>query len=283
MDCKIICEYCNKEIHKKHKIRHLNSKRCKEMQTNVINNIENKCKYCEKRFTQYGNKNTHELICCAKELFHKYELLKEQKENKEKELENKEKIYQNIIDMKNNDINKQDNVIIDLRNQLYVLQKTTIEPKNIINNTYINNLNINFNEIKNHLDKYTINVLSNKECIIKFILDIFINRLVLVDKKKKIIGYYLDNKNQNDIKCKKFLKSCAHQLIEPNEKLCNTYSEIIEKNIMNKAHDNKVVMFSIIDNINLFVRKQEGKLYIEYIINKINNKVDIMEEIAGFC
>jgi hypothetical protein len=181
--------------------------------------------------------------------------------------------------MKNNDISKQDEVITDLRNQLYVLQKTAIEPKHITNNVYINNLNINFNEIQDHLEKYTINVLSNKKSIIDFILGIFINRLVLVDKKKKIIGYYHDNKNQNDIKCKKFLKSCAHQLIEPNNKLCRTHGGLLEKEIMNKAMYNKDIIFSIIEDIDLFIRKQDGKAYIEYIINGIEERVEITEEL----
>jgi hypothetical protein len=294
---KIICEYCNVLMYKTHKKRHQLSKRCEERRVNIINNIAYDCKYCKKKFNLNNYKIKHELICTAKDICYEFELYKEKKEhelenkkkellsykeNKDKELENKDKIYQNIIDMKNNDINKQDDVIIDLRNQLYVLQKTTIETKHVTNNTYINNVNINFNEIQNHLDKYTINVLSNKDCIIKFILDIFINRLVLVDKKKKIIGYYHDNKNRNDIKCKRFLKLCVRQLIEPNNRLCNTHNGIIENDIMNKAQSNKRVMFSIIDNIDLFVRKLEGKSYIEYIINGINNHVDITDEIERF-
>jgi len=272
MITKIQCEYCDALIYKKHKIRHLNSKRCKEKQNNQNNIIDYKCKFCKKTFNQNDNKNKHELSCNSKDVY--YEL-----EQTKKELLS----YQNIIDMKNNDINKQDEVITDLRNQLYVLQKTAIEPKHITNNVYINNLNINFNEIQDHLEKYTINVLSNKKSIIDFILGIFINRLVLVDKKKKIIGYYHDNKNQNDIKCKKFLKSCAHQLIEPNNKLCRTHEGLLEKEKMDKAVYNKGIIFNIIEDIDLFVRKQDGKAYIEYIINGIEDRFEITDELKEIC
>lgn len=32
------------------------------------------------------------------------------------------------------------------------------------------------------------------------------------------------------------------------------------------------MMFDMIDKIDLFVRREEGKVYIEYIINEVNKK-----------
>jgi transcriptional regulator with PAS, ATPase and Fis domain len=269
---KIICEYCNKSVCKLQKKRHLNSKECKEKQNNIINNIEYNCKYCNKCFNINDTKNKHELICNAKELYHKYELLKEQKENKEQELiyykENKEYIIKKFQE----ETKEQKETITDLRNQLYVLQKVSLQPNNTTNIVNINNLNVNFNEIKDHLPNYDINILSNKMNIIKFILDIFINKLIVVDKKKKILGYYQENKSVNDIKCKNFFKSCAKQLIEKNNNLCDSYNGILDQKTINQAYSNKQMIFGMIDNINLFVRKEDGKIYIEYIINEVENK-----------
>ena len=280
---KITCEFCNKEICKIQKKRHLNSKTCKEKQLNIINSIDYNCKYCDKIFNRNDKKNEHERTCCAKDIYHKYELTKKELENKDKELENKDKEliriehekdnkikeYQNIIDMKNNDIYKQDEVITDLRNQLYVLQKVSIEPKhetNYITNNNIN-ININFNEIQNHLDKYTINVLANKSSIIGFIVDVFSGKIALVDEKKKTIGYYLDNMNIKDIKCKKFLKSCAEQLIIPNNELCKTHNNIVDDKIMRKANQNKMMIVDMLNCIEKFVRTVNGSMYVEYIMN----------------
>tara|TARA_Y100000389_G_scaffold187501_1_gene208964 strand:- start:1826 stop:2164 length:339 start_codon:yes stop_codon:yes gene_type:complete len=55
---------------------------------------------------------------------------------------------------------KQKETITDLRNQLYALQKLSLQPNNTTNNIYINNLNVNFNEIQNHLPNYTFNAFS---------------------------------------------------------------------------------------------------------------------------
>ncbi len=123
-----------------------------------------------------------------------------------------------------------------------------------------------------HLPNYDINVLSNKMNIIKFILDIFINKLIVVDKKKKILGYYQENKNVNDIKCKNFFKQCAKQLIEQNNNLCDSYNGMLDQLTIDKAYNNKQMIFGMIENIDLFVRREDGKIYIEYIINEVENK-----------
>lgn len=108
--------------------------------------------------------------------------------------------------------------------------------------------------------------------IIKFILDIFINKLIVVDKKKKILGYYQENKNVNDIKCKNFFKQCAKQLIEQNNNLCDSYNGMLDQLTIDKAYNNKQMIFGMIENIDLFVRREDGKIYIEYIINEVENK-----------
>jgi transcriptional regulator with PAS, ATPase and Fis domain len=265
MSNKIICEYCNKEIQSLHKNRHYNSKRCKEKQINIINTIEYKCKYCNNEFNQNDYKNKHELTCGSKDVY--YELI-----NTKKELNLVKENKDYIIKKFQEETKEQKETITDLRNQLYVLQKVSLEPKNNTNNVYINNLNVNFNEIKDHLPNYDINVLSNKMNIIKFILDIFINKLIVIDKKKKILGYYQENKSVNDIKCKNFFKSCARQLIEQNNELCNNYNGLLDQKTINQAYSNKQMIFGMIDNIDLFVKKEDGKIYIEYIINEVENK-----------
>ena len=276
MENKITCEHCNKQIYKQNLSRHQKSNMCIKQRTDNIIIKVHKCKFCETSFNRNDKKNEHEIICYAKEIYHKYELTKKELENKDKELiriehekDNKIKEYQNIIDMKNNDIYKQDDVITDLRNQLYVLQKVSIEPKhetNYITNNNIN-ININFNEIQNHLDKYTINVLANKSSIIGFIVDVFSGKIALVDEKKKTIGYYLDNMNIKDIKCKKFLKSCAEQLIIPNNELCKTHNNIVDDKTMKKANQNKMMIVDMLNCIEKFVRTVNGSMYVEYITN----------------
>ncbi len=270
MSDKIICEYCKKYVYKSNIKRHQNSKECKEKQNSTLISIDYTCKYCNKSFNQLNNKDKHEMnkSCNAKDILQKLELKEKELEHKEKELENKE----HIINKYKEENLEQKETITDLRNQLYVLQKLSLQPNNTTNNIYINNLNVNFNEIQNHLPNYTINVLSNKMNIIKFILDIFINKLIVVDEKKKILGYFQDNKSINDVKCKNFFKQCANQLLEPNKKLCNNYDGLLDKESISQAYSNKQMMFDMIDKIDLFVRREEGKVYIEYILNEVGKQ-----------
>lgn len=281
MSDKIICEYCNKNVYKSNIKRHQNSKECKEKQNNTLISIDYKCKYCNKSFNQLNNKDKHEInkSCSARDILHKLELKEKELENKEQELlsykEHKEKELENkehIINKYKEENLEQKETITDLRNQLYVLQQVSLQPNSTTNNIYINNLNVNFNEIQNHLSNYTINILSNKMNIVKFILDIFINKLIIIDEKKKILGYFQNNKSINDVKCKNFFKQCANQLLEPNKNLCNNYDRLLDKESINQAYSNKQMMFDMIDKINLFVRREEGKVYIEYIINEVGKK-----------
>ena len=137
MSNKIICDYCNKEIYKSNKKRHLNSKECKEKQTGIINILEYKCKYCNKCFNLNDTKNKHELICNAKDIYYKlkHELeLKEQellsyKKNKEQELLSYKENKEYIIKKFQEETKEQKETITDLRSQLYVLQK--VSPKTL--------------------------------------------------------------------------------------------------------------------------------------------------------
>jgi hypothetical protein len=61
-------------------------------------------------------------------------------------------------------------------------------------------------------------------------------------------------------------------LLEPNKKLCDNYNRLLDKELINQAYSNKEMMFDMIDKIDLFVRREEGKVYIEYIINEVNKK-----------
>ena len=148
-----------------------------------MNDIVYKCKYCNKCFNINDTKNKHELICNTKDIYYKLKYELKEVKNKEKELEYKE----HIINKYKEENLEQKYTITDLRNQLYILHQVSLVPKNNTNIININNLNVNFNEIQNHLPHYDINVLSNKMSIIKFILDIFIDKLIVVDKKKKMI------------------------------------------------------------------------------------------------
>lgn len=61
-------------------------------------------------------------------------------------------------------------------------------------------------------------------------------------------------------------------MLEPNKKLCDNYNRLLDKELINQAYSNKEMMFGMIDKIDLFVRREEGKVYIEYIINEVNKK-----------
>ena len=61
-------------------------------------------------------------------------------------------------------------------------------------------------------------------------------------------------------------------LIKKNNNLCDSYNGILDQKTINQAYSNKQMIFGMIDNINLFVRKEDGKIYIEYIINEVENK-----------
>ena len=61
-------------------------------------------------------------------------------------------------------------------------------------------------------------------------------------------------------------------MLEPNKKLCNNYDGLLDKESISQAYSNKQMMFDMIDKIDLFVRREGGKVYIEYIINEVSKK-----------
>ena len=61
-------------------------------------------------------------------------------------------------------------------------------------------------------------------------------------------------------------------MLEPNKNLCNSYDGLLDKELINQAYNNKQMMFDMIDKIDLFVRREGGKVYIEYIINEVSKK-----------
>ena len=290
----IICEYCNKNINKNHKPRHERSKKCLDNRTNdKISIVYYSCKYCNKQFDQLSNKNTHENLirCNSKELYYKLQLelknkdieINDLKKNKDIEIielkKNKDieiielKKYNDLIlyeqQMNRNYINEQKKILVDLRNQIYTLQLNKQEIHNH-NNIQIN-ININFNEIKDHLDKYTIETLTNQNDIISYIYDIYKNKLVLLNDKRKIIGYYNNNENIKDIKCKKFLKNCAKQLSEPNYILCKRYYDLLDNKKMREAHHNQQMTEDMIDS-KRFSKTITGKKFQDYIINELKKR-----------
>ena len=171
--------------------------------------------------------------------------------------------------MNRNYINEQKKILVDLRNQIYTLQLNKQEIHNH-NNIQIN-ININFNEIKDHLDKYTIETLTNQNDIISYIYDIYKNKLVLLNDKRKIIGYYNNNENIKDNKCRNFLKNCAKQLSEPNDILCKIYYDILDKKKMREAHHNQQMTEDMIDS-KRFSKTITGKKFQDYIINELKKR-----------
>ena len=167
MSEKIKCEYCNKNILKRNLLRHQNSSNCRNKQQNkdiILELKEYKCNYCKKRFNRMDYKNEHELSCNAKEIY--FELTNIINE-KEKELE-----------LKNELLKQKDNDIDYFKNQLQIYRPNVNyinhDNSNTTNNITINNnININFSDIRNHLDKFNIHVLSDQSSLIKFIMPIF--------------------------------------------------------------------------------------------------------------
>ena len=301
MSMYIICEICNKNILKNQKSRHQKSKKCLDSRTN--DNISLKyypCKYCDKQFNRLYNVNIHETNCQFKDIYNKIQLELKDKDNEIIELKNKkdnelkDKDIE-IIELKNKKdleimklknqydclshtgrhreahIDGQEKIIIDLRNQIYTLQLNKQEIHNHNNIQIINNININFDEIKDHLDKYTIETLTNQNDIISFIYKIYQNKLVLLNDKRKIIGYYNNNENIKDIKCKNFLKNCAKQLYEPNYNLCKIYRNTLDNNTMREAHHNQQMTEDMIDS-KRFSKTIIGRKFQDYIINELKKR-----------
>ena len=273
MSNKILCEYCNKEIYKSNKKRHLNSKECKEKQTNIIDIIIHYCKYCNKTFNRNDDKNKHELICNAKDLYHELEQVKMElnliKKQKDKELEQKDK-----------EINIYKDDVIFLKSQLQIYRPTVnyandYSTTNIENNITINNFNIDFNQIQDHIQNFNIHVLSDHNNIINFLMNIYKSKMKLTNECKKVITYYVNDKLINDKKCKAFLSNCANQL-------SNKSDIISQESKTDKLLDNNLVKNVCENNIMINRICTEGGIKrgvtTEKITNMVNEVVKILKE-----
>lgn len=230
MDKKIICEYCNKEIYFKHKTRHYNSKACRNKQQNkdiILPLHEYICKYCDKNFNRLDQKNEHEnnVSCNSKDLL---SIIKETK--KELELKNE------LLTQK-----EEENIFLKSQLQAFTPNKPNITATNYHDNStniVINNLNINFSEIQNNLDKFNFHTISDYSNFIKTLLGIFDGKIKLTNECKQVISYYLNDKLINDSKAKLFLCNSSNELSKTVEEICN---EAMKKISVNDTDSKKAI------------------------------------------
>ena len=228
---------------------------------------EYKCKYCNKKFNRVDKQNEHELICDAKEIY--FELQQIKKENE---------LLKDTIKQKDNDINY-------FKNQLQIYRPNiniNHDNSNVTNNITINNnININFSDIRNHLDKFNIHVLSDQSSLIKFIMPIFENKVKLINECKQIMSFYMNDKMINDIKCKVFLSNTAGQLTDISDKICieGKNNKLLSDTIVKNACVNNKLLNSISteEGIKNGIRKKNPMILVHEIIKylKENNIVDI--------
>ena len=271
---KIKCEYCNKLICKSKLKRHQNTKECRNKQQNkdiILELKEYKCKYCKKIFNRIDYKNEHELSCNAKEIY--FELTNIINETK-KELEL-------IKVQKDKEINiyKEENIFLKSQLQIYKpnITATNYHDNSTNNITINNNININFNDIRNHLDKFNIHVLSDQSSLIKFIMPIFENKVKLINECKQIMSFYVNDKLINDIKCKIFLSNTAGQLTDISDKICieGKNNRLLSDTIVKNACINNKLLNDISseEGIKNGVRKKNPMILVHEIIKylKENN------------
>ena len=109
---------------------------------------------------------------------------------------------------------------IFLKNQLQ-----TYKPNININhdnrtNIVINNLNINFSDIQQHLHKFNFDIISNTDTFIKTLLNIFDGKIKLTNECKQVISYYQKDKLINDAKAKIFMCNSSNELYKTVEEIC---------------------------------------------------------------
>ena len=268
---KIKCEYCNKEICKSKINRHYNSKACRDKQQKLDIKLElkeYKCKYCDKIFNRIDQKNEHEnnVSCDSKILLSK---LKE----KDKELELIKEQKDEIIRQKDNENN-----FLKTQLQIYrpnIHYNTNDYSTNNTNNITINNFNLDFNQIQDHMHLFDIHVLSDHNNIINFLMNIYKNKIKLTNDCKKVITYYINDKLINDHKCKVFLSNCANQLSYKSDILCQDgkKDKLLNDNIIKNACENNIIINRIIseNGIKCCVRTDK-------ITNMVNEVVRILKE-----
>jgi hypothetical protein len=304
---KMECEYCNKKICKSQMKRHNNTKGCREIQNMYIkreeekiersgeelnkNGKENikwwvevvsstyKCKYCEMQFKRIDKRNEHASICTSKDMYYKLtNIINETRkdlEQKKMELELKDE----IIKRKEEDIN------------YFKLQLQINRPKpdiklinsNNMNITINNTININFNEIRDHLEGFNIDILSDHTALINFIMNIFSNKVKLTNECKQIMSYYLNDKLINDIKCKTFLRNSAGRLVEISDKICKEgkNNKSLSDTIVKSACINNMLLNNISseEGVKKGIRKKKPMILVHEIIRYL--KENRLKEIRG--
>ena len=202
---KIKCEYCNKFICKSKLNRHYNTKLCRNKQQNKDIKLElkeYKCKYCKLSFNRLDNKNDHELNCQFKDIYYEFQI---ELQKKEEEI----KIY------------KEENNFLKSQLQTYRPNiNYTNYQDNTVNNIVINNLNINFNDIQQHLHRFNFDIISNTDMFIKTLLNIFEGKIKLTNECKQVISYYQKDKLINDAKAKIFMCNSSNELYKTVEEIC---------------------------------------------------------------
>ena len=238
---KINCEYCNKLITKTQLKRHQNSKECKNKQRNkdiIIPISEYKCKYCNKPFNRLDKKNEHEnnMSCNSKDL-----LLIINETKKENELL-KDK-YEEIIKQK-----EEENKFLKSQLQTYRPNINYTNYQDNSNNIVINNLNINFSDIQQHLHRFNFNIISNTDMFIKTLLNIFEGKIKLTNECKQVISYYQKDKLINDAKAKIFMCNSSNELYKTVEEICKEAMKkiSIKETESKKANKLKVLLGGII-------------------------------------
>ena len=210
---KINCEYCNKLICKSKLKRHQNSKQCRNKQLNkdiILPLKEYKCKYCNKSFNRLDDKNEHEnnMSCNTKDI---YNILLCKLTEKEKEIQLKDEIIKQ---------KEEENIFLKSQLQTYRPNVNINQDNSTVNNIVINNLNVNFSDIQQHLHRFNFDIISNTDMFIKTLLNIFEGKIKLTNECKQVISYYQKDKLINDAKAKIFMCNSSNELYKTVEDIC---------------------------------------------------------------
>ena len=282
---KVKCGYCKKLITTIKLKRHQNTIACRNKQQNIdviLPLQEYKCKYCEKSFNRLDKKKEHEdnKSCNASDIIIKLEVAKETINKLEVAKETINKLEETSKEI----IKKHEIEIEYLKSQIQVYKPTITNIGTNVGNTNItinNNINLNFSEIRNHLDKFNIFTLADNTALINFLMPIFSNKIKLTNECKQIISYYIDDKMINEIKCKAFLCNSAGELVDISDKICH---EELNKNILNdtiikNACKNNTLLNSISTEKGMIngIRKKTPLLLVHEVVKylKDNNITDI--------
>ena len=261
----IICDLCNKSVHKKSIKRHQQSKNCLN---NINKSKEISCKYCGKQFDRLDNKNKHEESCKYQSMYYKYQL--ESKENEIIYLKESIKSKDNELKSKDNELKSKDNEIIKLNeeNKLIMLKLNTI---NIINNNYINiNIPQDINDNLKHLNYHFL--IQGGVGIARFLMAYPLkNKIKVNDTSRKKISYKLDDKIIHDNKCNILIT----QTIPPIREKC--YSEYSLKKHYIPYKEIEVIT-QYLRYLDMIKNKQAGYDRNEYYYDIANNLIRIASD-----